>query len=350
MKQAVTILILAACVMAGRFSTHVYPEFPGFGERVEAQASQQLPEEKRPAPKGTLTPKPIDAARPWGWMVRAIMDNPNRKLYNKAKAKMLSGGHSYGFSMRGPERGHMDPEVYCHLAAQAKNDHTWFEMQHSTQRFDQVQALIAACPGVGAAPLIRVPDALEGNLQKAWDLGTLGIVVPTVDDALVARDAARFSRTPPFGYRSSGGGTAGTFWNKFVPQGETLAMNMNDNALVILMIETVAGVNNALEIASVPGVDVVMLGQGDLQRFSGYSNFDDRFQDLLTRVRDATYLAGKFWGNSDGPVGIGNRLAPDSRFNQNRPWPDPELEFVIPGRAPAKTGPIGPTGIPTLKQ
>ena len=73
-------------------------------------------------------------------------------------------------------------------------------MQHSTLSFAEVQKMIAACPGVkGAAPMIRMPDALEANVQKATDLGVMGIVVPTVDDALEARDAARFSRYPPFG-------------------------------------------------------------------------------------------------------------------------------------------------------
>ena len=73
--------------------------------------------------------------------------------------------------------------------------------------FAEVQKMIAACPGVkGGAPMIRMPDALEANIQKAVDLGVMGIVVPTVDDALEARDAARFSRYPPFGRRSSGAG------------------------------------------------------------------------------------------------------------------------------------------------
>ena len=52
--------------------------------------------------------------------------------------------------------------------------------------------MIMACPRVGAAPMIRVPDALESSIQKATDLGALGIIVPTVDDELEARDAARF--------------------------------------------------------------------------------------------------------------------------------------------------------------
>ena len=34
--------------------------------------------------------------------------------------------------------------------------------------------MMLACPGVGAAPMIRMPDALESSIQKATDLGALG--------------------------------------------------------------------------------------------------------------------------------------------------------------------------------
>ena len=66
----------------------------------------------------------------------------------------------------------------------------------------RLRRMLLTCPGVGAAPMIRMPDALEANIQKATDLGAVGIIVPTVDDALEARDAARFSRFPPTGRRS----------------------------------------------------------------------------------------------------------------------------------------------------
>ena len=58
----------------------------------------------------------------------------------------------------------------------------------------------------GAAPMVRTPDALESTIQKATDIGAIGIIVPTVDVAHEARDAARFSRYPPVGRRSTGGG------------------------------------------------------------------------------------------------------------------------------------------------
>ena len=264
MRKAGVIFVLAACVMAGRFSAWLIPEMPGWEQPANAQGTAQIPEAKRPAPTGTLTPRPVNSARPWGWMVRELMIKPDRKLHNKSKAKMLAGQREFGLTMSGPEAGHLDPEVYCYLAAQPKVDHVWFEMQHSTQRFDQVQALMAACPQAGAAPLIRIPDAIEGNFQKTFDMGALGVVIPTVEDAIMARAAARYARVPPYGYRSCCGSTMNRFWGKFVPQGETVPIMMVDEVLVIPMIETVTGVSNAMEIASVPGIDVVILGTGRL--------------------------------------------------------------------------------------
>jgi 2-keto-3-deoxy-L-rhamnonate aldolase RhmA len=266
-------------------------------------------------PAGTLTPKPIDPGRPWGWAVRAFMENPDRPLYNTVKQKLLDGKQVFSHTI-----SRFDVDAYCQQALHY--DFTWFEMQHSTMRFDEVERMVAACPRAGATPILRVPDALEANVQKAVDIGMLGIIVPTVDDALEAREAARYVRFPPVARRSSGGGQAARLWTPALPPGSTFRDTINDNMLVIVMIETVEGVSNALEIASQPGVDVVILGNNDLQSFSGFTLSDDRYQDLLTRVRDATYLAGKFWGNANFNYATGNRLSPDSRFHQNGPAHD----------------------------
>jgi 2-keto-3-deoxy-L-rhamnonate aldolase RhmA len=256
---------------------------------------------------GTLTPMPLDAGRPWGWATKAYMENPNRKLYNKAKAKLLSGAQVFSFT-----QSTFNTEQYCQYAPHY--DFTWFEMQHSTLRFDQVQTMMQACPLTGATPMIRMPDALEANMQKAYDLGVLGTIVPTVDDVLEARDASRYAHFPPQGRRSQGGSQ---LWNSFLNPGETYRNSINDNVLAVVMIETPEGVDNAYEIASTPGIDVVILGNSDLTSFSGFAQTSNEYQDLLTRVRDSTYKAGKYWGNAGQQFATGNKLSPDSRFHQN---------------------------------
>jgi 2-keto-3-deoxy-L-rhamnonate aldolase RhmA len=202
-------------------------------------------------------------------------------------------------------------------------------MQHSLMSYADVAAMLAACPKVGASPILRLPDASEGAVQKAMDMGMLGVVVPTVDDAIMAREAARYTRFPPLARRSLGGGQLFSIWGPEVKQGEDFLETMSDNMLVIVMIETVEGVNNALEIATVPGVDVVMIGNADLSNFSGYAQDSQDYHDLQIKVRNATYRAGKLYGNAAFANFEGNPLSSDSRLHLQGPandgWDNPNV-------------------------
>lgn len=269
---------------------------------------------------GTVQARPIHDGRPWGWAVADYMEDPNRTLYNTAKAKLLNGEQIFSHVINS-----LDIERYCTEAPHY--DYTWFEMQHSLMSYDEVAAMVAACPGVGATPILRVPEPTESAVQKAMDMGMLGIIVPTVEDAIMARNSARFTRYPPTARRSAGGGQGPGLWASFVPQGSTFRNSANDNMLVIVMIETVEAVNNALEIASVPGVDVVLIGNADLASFSGHAQNTAEYRDLQIKVRNATYQAGKFFGNAQFTNANGNPLSPDSRIHMAGPsndgWENP---------------------------
>src|SRR5687768_6898171 len=309
---------------------------------------------------GTLTPAKPDE-RGWGWAVKASINPATpRPFYNKAKELLFQDKQITSYTLSS-----YNPELYCELRKHF--DYVWFEMQHSTMSYDEVRRMLLTCPGVdGAAPMIRTSDALESTIQKVTDLGAIGVIVPTVDDALEARDAARFSRYPPFGRRSSGGGSFGQVW-----PGVNYRQTINDNILVVVMIETLEGVANAEEIAATHGVDVVLIGNNDLSSFSGWSQNDPRYQDALTRVRNAALKYGKYFGNAGAQYLNGYVLSADTRMVQNGPArdgytpprgrgagaagrgtapagrgrgdsvpePDPEPVIGLPGGTPAATVP-----------
>jgi 2-keto-3-deoxy-L-rhamnonate aldolase RhmA len=259
---------------------------------------------------GTLTPAKADA-RGWGWQVKAeISAATPRPFYNKAKELLFQDKQITSYTI-----STYNPELYCEVAKHF--DYIWFEMQHSTMSWDDVRRMILACVGAGAAPMIRMPDALEANVQKATDLGAIGIIVPTVDDALEARDAARFSRYPPFGRRSSGGGSFNQVW-----PGIDYRATVNDNMLVTVMIETLEGVAQAEEIAATKGVDVVILGNNDLSSFSGWAQNDPRYQDAIIKVHDAALKYGKYYGNAGQQYLTGYTVSADTRMVQNGPARD----------------------------
>ena len=243
---------------------------------------------------------------------------PGAKLYNTARQKLLEGKQIFSFT-----QSKADPAAYCEYAKHY--DYTWFEMQHSTLEYKDIEAMIAACPKVAAIPMIRLPDAQEWHIQHATDIGVLGVIVPTVDDVDRAREGAKWARYPPVARRSSGQGQAASIWGI---NGINYRNTINDNMLVVIMIETPTGVANAFDIASVPGVDVVITGNNDLSQFSGYPQTDDRYQALVKKVHDDTLRAGKIFGQASANYATGP-YSYDARFFQNGPSND---GYVPPGR------------------
>src|SRR5579883_2022947 len=158
-----------------------------------------------------------------GIAVLAFAQNPIEKpkgpLYNTAKQKLMEGKQVFSFT-----QSKFDPAGYCESAKHY--DFTWFEMQHSTLEFKDIEAMIAACPHVAATPMIRLPDAQEWHIQHTTDIGCLGVIVPTVDDVDRAREAAKWARYPPVGRRSAGSGQAMSIWGAFGNYRQTINDNM----------------------------------------------------------------------------------------------------------------------------
>ena len=126
--------------------------------------------------------------------------NAKPVLYNTAKQKLLNRKQIFSFT-----QSKFDVAGYCEAAKHY--DYAWFEMQHSTLEFKDVEAMIAACPHAGAIPMIRLPDAQEWHIQHATDIGALGVIIPTVDDWNARVKRRNGERYPPVARRSSGQGT-----------------------------------------------------------------------------------------------------------------------------------------------
>ena len=204
-------------------------------------------------------------------------------IWNPAMRKLLDGGPMIGGTIRAT-----DARTYCAMAA-AGYDFMWVEMQHEATSWEQVARLWRTCPGP-AAPGARVAYADEREIQHATDMGAAVIVVPTVDSVEEAQAAVDWTYFPPMGRRSSGGGQGpGELWND-VPGG--YRQTWNDNVVLLLMIETLEGVEAAREIAQIPGVDGLFAASGDLGNFSGYGEGDAEYEALITEVSTAAKEAG----------------------------------------------------------
>jgi 2-keto-3-deoxy-L-rhamnonate aldolase RhmA len=247
------------------------------------------------------------------------------RIYNTAKQKLDRGESIVGGTITSS-----DPEIYCAMA-NSGFDYLWIEMQHSPLTYQEVARMIWACRGAPAVPFIRVPDATPGDIQKAVDIGALGVILPLVDDAEEIRSAVEYAMYPPEGRRSLGNGQYGALY------GSDYRATANENIVMVAMIESPAGVANADAIASVPGVDVVFAASTDLGSFSGLRQGDVEYERLVTAIHDATLDAGRKLG---GPLAWRDRK--DFRFFQA----PTESSFIRAGvkaalaEAPTGTAPI----------
>jgi 2-keto-3-deoxy-L-rhamnonate aldolase RhmA len=202
--------------------------------------------------------------------------------YNTVKQKLLEGKQVFGATLTTG-----DVEAAKKMAG-SDYDYFWIEMQHSPMTYETAAALIKGLQGHPAVPFIRVPDATEGDIQKATDIGALGIIIPMVETVEKAQAAVRYAKYPPIGRRSTGSMQAPSLW------GKDYRKTANDNVMVVVQIESPEGAANVEKIAAVPGVDVVFAASVDLANFTGLEIGNPKYEDLVTKIKDATLKAGKW--------------------------------------------------------
>ncbi len=175
-------------------------------------------------------------------------------------------------------------------------DALYFDLQHSTVPEDAVAQISAAAVQAGITPIVRIPEGGYGTALRLLDAGALGIVVPDLSTADQAREAVMHCKFAPLGKRSNAGRYP-HFSYQAVPAVQSREA-LNDNTLLIVMIESLAALENVDAIAAVPGVDIVHIGSSDLSSDLGVpgQNTHPKVLEALERVVAACRKHGKIPG------------------------------------------------------
>ncbi len=153
------------------------------------------------------------------------------------------------------------PNVDVSVLADTGFDFLLFDTQHSPFELKQIGPSIQAMRGKKAAPLVRTSVNQADQICFALDAGARGIVVPMVNTRAEAEALVRACRYYPAGNRSNAGerGEWGSFKNY-----RDYMDTVNNELVIVPMIETKQALENLDAIASVPGVDVLLIGPSDL--------------------------------------------------------------------------------------
>lgn len=145
------------------------------------------------------------------------------------------------------------------VMAHAGWDSITVDLQHGMQGIETAIQMLQAISTTETVPLARVTWNEPGSIMRLLDAGAYGIICPMIDDRAACEAFVGACRYPPLGYRSLGPTRARLYG------GADYAEHANDEILVVAMIETQQALDNLDEIASVPGLDGLFVGAGDLR-------------------------------------------------------------------------------------
>ena len=165
-----------------------------------------------------------------------------------------------------PEINRIFDPVVIELIAEAGYRCAWVDMEHSHASLDKLSSMILAARTVGLDLFVRIPKGPYNQVIKPLELGAAGLIWPHCRSAEEARRFVSMGKFQPLGLRGMGGGRDSRYGADDTAEYLDRA---NAQTLLGVMIEDAEGVEEAEEIAAVPGIDLLFVGPGDLSHSCG---------------------------------------------------------------------------------
>lgn len=186
------------------------------------------------------------------------------------------------------------------IMAMAGFDFIVVDLEHGPATIETAQAQMMAMKGTGCRAIIRVPEGTEAWIKRVLDAGAHGVMVPRVETADQARDVVSWAFYAPKGQRGDARRVVrASGWGA---DSDRYLKDWNENGLVSVQIESVAGLQNIEEIAAVEGVTQLFFGPSDYSASAGV-RIDS--EETLAAAAKVTKVA-KQYGLASGSVTFPN--------------------------------------------
>ncbi|MDX1945514.1 MAG: aldolase/citrate lyase family protein [Pirellulaceae bacterium] len=184
---------------------------------------------------------------------------------------------------------------FVRWAAHCGFDCIWLDQEHNAMDLREWQGLLAHFHLYDIDCLFRAPTAEKTPLYRYLEEGATGLMIPLVSTAERARQLVQAVKFPPLGDRGLDG--AGMDADFYVNRAAGYVEHANRETMLVVQVETIEAVNNADQIAAVPGVDGIFIGPGDLGlRLAHAPNCGFDLPGAVARVAAACQRHGKAWG------------------------------------------------------
>jgi 2-keto-3-deoxy-L-rhamnonate aldolase RhmA len=207
---------------------------------------------------------------------------------NALKAKLRAGQRVVGVlvTIQSPDL----VELFGHLGY----DFVFLDAQHGGITVETARELMRAADLTGMTPLVRVPANDPAVILEYLDAGAGGIIVPNVTSRAQAEAAVRAIKYWPEGTRGSFTASRAAFYGVGGSSAEYYRQ-ANAETMFVPLVEDREALDALPGIVGVEGVDVVLIGPGDLALSMGIPGgwTDPRVQAAVDRIAAAARDAGR---------------------------------------------------------
>ena len=213
------------------------------------------------------------------------------EILDTFKKKLREGKPVFGPFMKST-----DP-AFVEAAGYSGFDFVILDMEHGPSGFSEMQNLIRGALLANIIPIVRTSDSSEISIAKPLDIGALGVQIPQVTSARMAKDCVRAARFFPSGERGV---------CRFVRAADYSSMpreeyfRKSNETLIIIHLEGKEAILDIDNILKVEGIDIVFIGPYDLSQSLGipgqvtHPQVIDEMNKIVKRARDLGIIVGTF--------------------------------------------------------
>lgn len=181
------------------------------------------------------------------------------------------------------------------IIASAGFDWVLIDLEHGIGSEEDVLHQLQAIEHTDVSAIVRVEGYQRQRIHRVLDLGAHGIMCPRINNANEAAEVIKALQYPPLGIRGVAKMVRATGFGANFDQ---YNLDIQENLLGVIQIETKECLENLDEIAALDGVDVLFVGPADLSMSLGI--FGQLDHPLFTRALEKILSAGKRWNKSVG--------------------------------------------------
>jgi 4-hydroxy-2-oxoheptanedioate aldolase len=199
-----------------------------------------------------------------------------------------------------------DPSVF-EMTSLIGYDAIWMDMEHHFYSVETAANSMRAAR-VGGTDIVARPGKGEFmRMGRILEAGATGIMYPRCDSVEEAREVVKWAKYAPLGKRGFDGSNPDAPYC-MTPMAHYLR-EANEQTFIIIQLEEPHAIEQAEAIASVPGVDMLMLGPADFTVLTGIPGefAHPSVTTAIETVARAAKNAGKTWAATCGSVDIAKK-------------------------------------------